>query len=83
MSNRYKDDYGRETFTLKPCPFCGAIPRILYRSLGCDNEGFLNGSGWDASCDTDGCYLESGADWLLEDRVDVVDMWNKRITPTP
>lgn len=69
---------------LKPCPFCGATPRAIAKGDGPyknstypDYKPDPEVRGWDIECETDGCYLEDGADfWLTRD--EVVTKWNKR-----
>ncbi len=55
---------------LLPCPFCNASP-IIYNRSSLDE-------GYDICCQTDGCYLETGAEWFLP-KDEVIAKWNRRI----
>jgi len=60
---------------LKPCPFCGANPKIYER-----NDGYR--TGWDVVCSTKGCYLEFGGDYWFDTETLAVALWNNRHTDT-
>ena len=57
--------------SIKPCPFCKEKSEII------DNieNGF---DGFDVGCGTDGCYLETGANWNFSTRQEAIEKWNKR-----
>ncbi len=67
---------------LKPCPFCGEIPIFIindtvlhdYKKVSPDEQV------WDISCETDECWMGSGADWLLTQKL-ATKWWNKRVKP--
>lgn len=79
MIDKFNDNYGREKYKLKPCPFCGAIPMIIFKDLSNGRDTLLISKGYDVYCGTSDCYLQHGADWLHDDRIDAAEMWNKRI----
>lgn len=59
---------------LKPCPFCGGKARFIeIPEQGRVFESYL----YDIGCKTEGCFLESGADWVVEKEF-VAKMWNER-----
>lgn len=60
---------------LKPCPFCGAVGKLLVR-------GDEHPPGYDVVCLTEGCYLEDGADRYFDSPEEAVENWNTRWTPT-
>lgn len=56
---------------LQPCPFCGIKPHIYMR----DTHSF------DIECESEDCYLTTGAGWYIEDVDVLVSMWNTRVQP--
>jgi len=53
---------------LKPCPFCGTKAHFIEK----DKQ-------WDVGCYTDDCYLRFGAEWCMETKEEIAELWNNRI----
>jgi len=67
ISKEIAGDVVNYTEQLKPCPFCQNKPRFISCGLK-----------YDIACMIEGCYLEYGGGYFVEDRDDLAEIWNNR-----
>ena len=72
----YKDPYGDRKIKLKPCPFCGKVPKLQrYQVIKTRKMAY---GVWCSNANEGSCPMLAVETLPFEHKQDAIDAWNKR-----